>query len=167
MDDGNTDHVHVNVGIGAAPISIGSGFSVIVGLFQILFFDDLLALDHTAAAIGALVLAFYAPGAAAGAGLIIFDLGADDLLFGGIFSGASDTEPFADPADEPDDRDDGKHKEEDQHEQAAENGEPVVVFLYISSVSSGTAAVSLAVFRESKGVVGIGYSDRVAITRRK
>ena len=133
MDYGNTDHVHVDVGVGAASISIGSGFSVIVGLFQILFFDDLLALDHTAAAIGALVLAFYAPGAAAGAGFIVFNLGADDLLFGGILSGASEAESLADPADEPDENDDGNHEEEDQHEQSAENSEPVFVLLYVSA----------------------------------
>ena len=133
MTGRRVDHIYKDISIGGASVSVSPLFHVILRLFQILFFDDLLALDHTAAAIGALVLAFYAPGAAAGAGLIVFDLGADDLLFGGILSGASEAESLADPADEPDENDDGNHEEEDQHEQSAENSEPVFVLLYVSA----------------------------------
>ena len=84
MVNRDIDHVDMDVGVGVAAVMVCTGFTVISGLVQILFFNDLLALDHTASAIGAVVLALDASRAAAGAGLVILDLGADDLLLGAV-----------------------------------------------------------------------------------
>lgn len=80
MVNRDIDHIHMNVCIGTVAVSISAVFAVLFGLIQILFFHNLFALDHTAAAVGTAVFALFTDGAAAGAVVIILDLGADDLL---------------------------------------------------------------------------------------
>ena len=115
---GHVDHVDHNIGVGTVSVPIGAGFAVFPGLLQILFLDDLFALDHTSAAVGAFILAFYPSGAAAGAGLIVFDLGADDLLFGGLAGRAAETETLGNPAYEFCDHHDGQNNKEKERDQS-------------------------------------------------
>jgi hypothetical protein len=46
MIDRYIDHVDMDIGVGITSISVSTGFAVISGFVQILFFNDLLALDY-------------------------------------------------------------------------------------------------------------------------
>ena len=74
------NHVYVDVCVGNGAVTIGSGFAVSLGFFEIFFFDYLFALDHTVSAVRAVVLALLPDGAAARTVLIVFNFGADDLF---------------------------------------------------------------------------------------
>ena len=83
-------------GVGTAAVPVGAGPHVVLRFLQVLLLHDLLLLDQAASAVSAIVLALLAGGAAAGAGIVILDPGADDLLFGlRAEAGAA-----GDPADE-------------------------------------------------------------------
>ena len=106
------DHVHKDEGVGIVPVSVGAGLSVFLRLDQILLLNDFFAFDHAASAVRAFVLALHSAGAAAGTGLIVHDLGADDLLF--CVRGSriiAEACAARDPADEFHDEDDRQHKE--------------------------------------------------------
>ena len=163
---GNVDHVDHNIGVGTASVPIGTGFAVFPGLFQIFFLDDLFALDHTAAAVGAFILTFYSSGSAAGAGFIVFDLGADDLLFGGLAGRAAEAEAFGDPAHKFYDHKDGNNDKEKKYHQSAEDVINVIILPRTAAVSLGSA-LSLTVFGEGKCVIGIGHRNGVALARRE
>lgn len=102
------DHIYVNVSIRTAAISVSTGLSVLFGLFQIFFFDNLLALDHGMPAVRALVLALHAACAAAGAAFIVHDLRAGDLFadFGAIVGITAKSHKAEDPSEEVDDEED-------------------------------------------------------------
>ena len=80
--DGNIDHVDADIGVRGIPVAVGTGVRVALGLFDLALLNDLLALDHAAAAVGAVVLAFLTRHAAARTEFIVFDLRAGDLLLG-------------------------------------------------------------------------------------
>ena len=125
MVNGHIDHVYMNVGVGVASIMVCTGSAVILGLVQILFFDDLLALDHTASAIRAFIFSLYSSGAAAGAGLVILDLGADDLLLGGIRGGA-ESQTREDPLEELEDQEAGDSDHEEEYYEPEYDHRPIV-----------------------------------------
>ena len=81
MADRNVDHVDMNISVRGITVMIRAIFHVFFRLFDLALLHDLFALDHTAAAILAAVLAFLAAGATARAALVVFDLRAGDLLF--------------------------------------------------------------------------------------
>ena len=106
------DHIHVDIGIGSAAIPVSAGFTVFFRVLQVLFFNDLFALDHTAAAIRTIVFALLTGCAAAGTALIILDFGAGDLLL--VLCGAlaltSEAKSSSDPAYELEDNNDRHYK---------------------------------------------------------
>ena len=94
-------HIHKDIGIGAAAVSVGTGFGIGFRFLQILFLNDLLALDHAASAVGTVVFALFTAGTAAGAEFIVLDFRAGDLF--AVFStGAvtSEAEPVGNPINE-------------------------------------------------------------------
>ena len=125
MVNGHVDHVYMDVGVGIASVMICAGFAVVFGFIQILFFDDLLALDHTASAIRAFIFSLNSSGAAAGAGLVILDLGADDLLLGGIRGGA-ESQTREDPLEELEDQEAGDSDHEEEHDEPEYDHRPIV-----------------------------------------
>ena len=106
------DHIHVDIGIGSAAIPVSAGFAVFLRVFQVLFFDDLLALDHAATTVRTIVFAFLTGRAAAGTALIILDFGAGDLLL--VLCGAlaltSEAKSSSDPAYKLEDQNDRHYK---------------------------------------------------------
>ena len=70
----------MNICIGVAAVSVGACFGIGLGLFQILFLNDFLALDHAAPAVGTVVSALFTAGTAAGAEFVVLDLRAGNLF---------------------------------------------------------------------------------------
>ena len=73
-------HIHKNIGIRGTSVAEFPVSCVFLRFLNLVFLDDFLALDHTSAAVCALILAFLAHSAAVGAVGIILDLRARDLL---------------------------------------------------------------------------------------
>ena len=99
--DRHIEHIHMNIGIGMAAVSVGTGFGVGFRFLQILFLNDLLALNHAASAVGTVVFAFFTACTAAGAELIVLDFRAGDLF--AVFSTGtvtSEAEPVGNPINE-------------------------------------------------------------------
>ena len=141
---------------------ICAGFAVVFGFIQILFFDDLLALDHTASAIRAFILSLYSSGAAAGAGLVILDLGADDLLLGGIRGGA-ESQTREDPLEELEDQEAGDSDHEKEHDEPEYDHRPIVSLSITAASTPIRGAHGLAVDGESEGVIGISDCNGVPV----
>ena len=101
------DHVYEDIGVRGIPVAVSAGLCVFLRLLQILLFHDLFALDHGVSAVRA-----------AGAVLIVHDLGAGDLfLHFGRITVAPESQSTGDPADEfyeEYDRHYKDHEEEDQ-----------------------------------------------------
>ena len=135
MVDRDIDHIDMDVGIGTASIPVGAGLAVVLGFFKILFFNDFLALDHTAPAIRADVFALDASGAAAGAGLVVFDLGSHNLLFSGSVGTVAKTQPLRNPAEEFHEQDDRNNEEDDENKQTAEYRNKIIVLTAAGSLS--------------------------------
>ena len=159
---GHRDHVDVYVCVRGVPVPVGPCFPVGRRLFQILLFDDFLAFDHTASAVRTIVLSLLPAGTAAGAGFIIYDLGADDLFPGRAGRGTAETKPAGDPADELYDHHDGDHDEEEQYNQSADEHRK-------TETIAGTARLRTAclpVRGEGKCIIGISDGDGEAPARR-
>ena len=111
------DHIHVDIGIGSAAVPVGAGFTVFFRVLQVLFFDDLLALDHAATTVRTIVFALLTGRAAAGAALIVLDFGSGDLLLVlcGAFALTSETKSSSDPAYKLEDQNDLHYKYQDQN----------------------------------------------------
>ena len=113
----------MNIGIGAAAVSVGAVSGVGLGLFKILFLNDLLALDHAASAVGTVVPALFAAGAAAGAEFVVLDFGSGDLF--AVFRAAgvsTEADAVGDPVNKSDNGKDRHHKENNHRDQSANDG---------------------------------------------
>ena len=170
--DRHIDHIHMNIGIGMAAVSVGTRFGVGFRFLQILFLNDLLALDHAASAVGTVVFAFFTAGTATGAELIVLDFRAGDLF--AVFSVAAGTakaKPVGDPVYESDKSHDRQHKENKQHDQSADSGSKPIVIIIIIVICITVIIVSifvpviiltvngLSVRRKTKGIIGIGHGQ--------
>ena len=66
----NVDDIDMNIGVRRIAVAVGAVFRVFFGLFDLALLNDFLALDHTAAAVRAVVLALFPGGAASRTGLV-------------------------------------------------------------------------------------------------
>ena len=95
---GYVDNVYADVSVAGVSVPVGTLLGVLLRILEVLLFYDLFALDHAASAVLAAVLAFLAGHAAAGAVVIVLDLGADDLFLSALVGTKSQTS--RDPVEE-------------------------------------------------------------------
>ena len=151
----------MNVGIGMAPVTVGTCPSVLGGLFQILFLHDLLAFDHAAAAVGAFILSLFPGGAAAGAVLVILDLGPYDLLFHRRRRRA-EAQTLRNPAYEPDQEHDRENAEKSDEDQKAQDHVDIDLTVCISFSTAVIVSFPHLPFRHKpERIIGIGNGDGV------
>ena len=157
----------MTIGVRRISITVSSGFAVVFGLFQILFFNNFPALNHTGAAVRTVVPAFFAARAAIGAFCVILDFGPGNLLF--ICSAAgrtsSESRTSGNPADKLHDSHYGQHKENDQHDEAADHSVQFIVIVRTAASGLGAAISALTVDRKCEGVIGISYRNGVTAAR--
>ena len=77
----NIHYINKNKCIGGVSVRVSSLLGIFLRMFDLVFFHDLLALDHTASAVRAFFFSFFPRRAAVRTVFIIFDLCARNLLF--------------------------------------------------------------------------------------
>ena len=143
--DGDIHHVDPDVGVRGIAVAVGTGVRVAFGLFDLAFLDHFLALDHAAAAVGAVVLAFFARHAAARAELVILDLRAGDLLLGLRFGAEAGTaEDIFEEFNDGEDRKEDDSQRENSPENAGNDVEEVCA-VGAAVVAAGLVTASSAV----------------------
>ena len=130
MDDRHIDDVDVDIGIRRIAVAVGALLRVFFRFFDLAFLYDLFILDHAVAAERAVILALLPSGAAARAGLVVLDLGTDDLLFLCRFGSCVPPAEFrtaGKPPDEADEQDDRDRNEADEDNEAKKDTEYIGV----------------------------------------
>ena len=157
----------MNVCVRRVAVSVGALLGVLLGLLDLAFFDDFFALDHAPTAILAAVLAFLAGHAAAGAVVVVYDLGADDLFLGGLVGAEAQT--ACDPLDELEQKYEGSDKDskgDKARKELYDSGTAIVVIIAASVPFTAIPVVAfslLTVLGETEGVVRIGHFHGVLV----
>lgn len=157
-------YIYKNIGIRGTSIAEFPVPCIFLRLLDLIFLDDFLALDHTAAAVCALILSLLAHSAAVGAVGIVLDLCTCDLLSAGFCSKPCSS---CDPSNKPDDEHDreDKHQEDrgkaDQgHKDGLKRGKFVV-----AAACAGRTGPGLALRHKAEGIIRVNDGHGILVPR--
>ena len=108
----------MDVSVRGITIPVGAVFRVLLRFLDLILLYDFFFLDHTAAAVFAVVFAFLACSSAAGAIVIVLDLCSSDLFF--CCLGGTEALAVGDPSKEFNDQND-RDRETDDHDRKEED----------------------------------------------